>query len=204
MSTVGMTSGPLLCDEASIETESTRAAQMKISIEDELRDAAILQKRAEAYARPIATDETDAAVETDVLLFKLGSDSYAIPCGDIEEIVPLQNLVSIPHTPYGIIGISSNRGVLFAVLDPKQHLQIPGTNITTMHRVVILRHKEHSVGILVDTVIGMAGIDMRELLQVPTYLNAAKKRYLTGLTPDRIFLLNATGLVEHPALNGSD
>ena len=204
MSISGAYSGPLLYEVQTSETQIVQPAHMEHSAKEALRDATILRERAEAYARPIETDESDISAETDVLLFKLGIDSYAIPCGDIEEIVPLQNLISIPHTPRGIIGISSNRGVLFAVLDPKQHLQIPGTNITTMHRVVILRHKEHSVGILVDTVIGMAGIDMRVLLKLPTYLDAAKKRYLVGLTPDRIFLLNVKGLIEHPALNGSD
>ncbi len=188
-------------------TANNRLAQGEAPVDSPLecpvRDAEILKRRAEEYARVLDPYDNDNKSETDVLLFKLGGDSYAIPCADIEEIVPLQNLVSIPHTPRGIIGISSNRGVLFAVLDPKLQLQIPGTNITTMHRVVILRHKAYRIGILVDAVVGMAGIDTQALLQLPAYINAEKKGYISGLTPDRTFLLNVHGLIEDPALSAS-
>lgn len=166
---------------------------------DSQRDAEILRLRAEEYSRPRVDHDSHTASETDVLVVRLGVDCYAIPCTDIEEIVPLQNLVSLPNTPRGIIGISSNRGVLFAVLDPKQQLQIPGTNITTMHRVVVLRHSSYQVGILVDSIRGMSGINTEKLDRLPAYLGAEKRRFVTGLTPDRTFLLNVKNLLEaHP------
>jgi purine-binding chemotaxis protein CheW len=167
-------------------------------------DIEILRQRALEYSRPRKTEDASRSQELEVLAIVLGSSEYAIPCKEVDEVVPLQNLVSLPNTPRGIIGVSSNRGVLFAVLDPKPQLQIPGTNITTMHRVVILRHSKLRIGILVDSVLGMSSIDMETLRPVPTFLAADKRKFITGMTSGRTLLIDVPQFLEAVQSTQSD
>lgn len=157
-------------------------------------DADILHARARAYARP-RKEEDRAAVE-EVLLIRLGTASYALPCSDIEEVLPLQNLVSLPYTPGSIIGISSHRGMLFVVMDPKRVLGIPGTNLTTMHRIVMLRHGRSMLGMLVDAVEGMCNIDLSTLRKVPELVGDERSRFFRGLTDDRALVLHSAALLD--------
>jgi purine-binding chemotaxis protein CheW len=161
-----------------------------------LTDEEILQQRAREYSRPRKSEDATRSHELEVLAIRLGTDDYAIPCDEVDEVVPLQNLVSLPNTPRGIIGLSSNRGVLFAVLDPKPHLQVPGTNITTMHRVVILRHSTLRIGVLVDSVLGMSGIDPDTVCPVPTFVAAEKRKFIPGITADRMLLIDVPRFLE--------
>jgi purine-binding chemotaxis protein CheW len=153
-------------------------------------DEDVLRQRAMEYSKPRKSEEASRSHEMEVLAVQLGTDAYALPCADVDEVVPLHNMISLPNTPTGIIGLSSNRGVLFAVLDPKPQLQIPGTNITTMHRVVILRHERFRIGILVDSILGMTSIATDEICPVPTFLAAEKRKFISGMTADRTLLID--------------
>jgi purine-binding chemotaxis protein CheW len=182
-----------LCGEESL-SPSKDTILREARLEEE-----ILRRRAVDYATPLVTDVSSEGNESDTLLVKIGADTYGISCSEIEEVVPLHNLVSLPNTPAGIIGISSNRGVLFAVLDPRVQLRIPGTNITTMHRIVILRHSAHDIGVLVDAIVGMAGIDTGTLLTLPPHIDNGLRRFVSGLTADKVLMLDVGALLNDVA-----
>ncbi|MCZ7555800.1 MAG: chemotaxis protein CheW [Bacteroidia bacterium] len=165
-------------------------------------DEDVLRQRAIEYSQPRKSEETSRSHEMEVLTVQLGTDAYALPCADVDEVVPLHNMVSLPNTPTGIIGLSSNRGVLFAVLDPKPQLQIPGTNITTMHRVVILRHDRFRIGILVDSILGMTSIATDTVRPVPTFLAAEKRKFISGMTEHRTLLIDVPRFLD--ALNSTE
>jgi purine-binding chemotaxis protein CheW len=155
----------------------------------------VLERRAREYAR-IPEESSDAQEEQeDVLQFSLGPDTYAIPCSEIEEVLPMQNLVPLPQTPRSILGISSNRGLLFVVLDIKRVLNIPASELTTMHRVIVIRHELHRVGLLVDVVHGMRGLHSSGVRELPAELNQTTRRFLRGITPEGVLLLNAYAVV---------
>jgi purine-binding chemotaxis protein CheW len=155
----------------------------------------VLRRRAELYANGLPLQGDGTGERSDVLQFSLGNDTYAIPCSQIEEVIPMQNLVALPHTGKPILGISSNRGLLFVVVDLKRILNIPASDLTTMHRLVIVRHTEFQVGLLVDVVQGMRGIRMEQLRELPGEMNPATRRFLGGITADRVLLLEMDAIV---------
>lgn len=158
-------------------------------------DEEILRRRAREYAR---SGETGCNVEQDlqdVLLFSLGNRNYAVPCSMIEEVLPMQNLVALPQTNRAILGISSHRGVLFAVVDIKRVLHIPASDLTTMHRVVMLRHEKVHIGILVDGVQGMDSFDLSRLRDLPRELSEQTRRFLRGVSENEVLLVDAVALL---------
>ncbi|MCB2204172.1 chemotaxis protein CheW [bacterium] len=156
----------------------------------------VFRTRAGQYAVRTEELEEETDAREDVLQFSLGSDAYAVPCACIEEIIPMQNLVALPHTARPILGISSNRGLLFAVVDLKRILNIPASDLTTMHRLIILRHEELQVGLLVDVVHGMRSFDMDRLRDLPQELHQTTHRFLRGVSSDHVLLLRCDKVME--------
>lgn len=174
----------------------------KLQQPDGLTDAAVLRRRAELYANGVAANGIGTETREDVLQFSLGSDTYAMPCSQIEEVIPMQNLVALPHTGKSILGISSNRGLLFVVVDLKRILNIPASDLTTMHRLIVVRHAQFQVGLLVDIVQGMRSMNMQKLRDLPGEMNPATRRFLRGITSDRVLLLDMDAIVAEVAAVG--
>jgi len=162
-------------------------------------DADILRRRAKEYAKSNGNGHDRERRIEDVLLFSLGDRRYALPCSHIEEVIPMQSLVALPHSNRAILGISNNRGVLFAVIDLKRLLSIPASELTTMHRVVMLRHDHYCIGVLVDAVHGMDSIDAAALKAMPYELGEQTRRFLHGLSSDGILMVSAEEIIREMA-----
>ena len=161
----------------------------------------LLRRRAQEYrgATAGAAAGTPGTQRLDALRFALGADTYAIFCDEIEEVVPMQNLIALPHTSRSILGISNHRGILFVVIDLKRILNIPASDLTTMHRVIIVRHDDYKIGLLVDAVQGMRSIDLDGVQQLPDELHLETRRHIRGITEDDTFLLRTGTLVQQIA-----
>lgn len=164
----------------------------------------VLRNRSRLYARQ--NDKTLAILDEreDLVLFTLGNDTFGIDCSEIEEVIPLQNLVALPYTGKGILGISSLRGILFAVVDLKRILNIPASELTTMHRVLMLRHETYKVGFLVDSVQGMRSFNRNDMQELPSEVHERSRAYLHGLVKGNIMLLNAGMVLQDPLVSGED
>jgi chemotaxis-related protein WspB len=51
------------------------------------------------------------------LLFQLGADRYALPAGEVTEVLPLVALKSLPGAPLGVAGLIDYRGTAVPVVD---------------------------------------------------------------------------------------
>lgn len=51
------------------------------------------------------------------VLFQLGSDRYALPAGEVAEVLPLVALKSLPGAPAGVAGLIDYRGTAVPVVD---------------------------------------------------------------------------------------
>lgn len=170
--------------------------------ESGISDRAVLRARSAVYACVNGRAHVEALEREDLVLFRLGNDVYGIPCDEIEEVIPLQNLVALPYASKAILGISSLRGILFAVVDLKRVLNIPASELTTMHRVLMIRHDSFKVGFLVDSVQGMRGIDRHDLQKIPPEVHERSRAYLHGLASGNVLILNARAVLLDPVVVG--
>jgi chemotaxis-related protein WspB len=51
------------------------------------------------------------------ILFQLGSDRYALPAGQVAEVLPLVALKALPGAPAGVAGLIDYRGTAVPVVD---------------------------------------------------------------------------------------
>ncbi len=115
----------------------------------------------DAAQMTVAYPEESAA---EYLAFFLGRESYAIPIGQIREIVRVPPLTEIPRSPKNLLGVMKIRGEIVPVYDIKVRLKLAErpTNIAgpegelgalpSPSRILVVRDPDGDVGILVDEV----------------------------------------------------
>ena len=161
--------------------------------------ADILRERAEALATPpeeaITASERIAVVE-----FRLGSDSYGLPLGNVREVAPLQHFTPVPSTPAWLLGLMNLRGEIIAIVDLRHLFDLPGRGLSDLNHVLVLHTAEMDLGILADDILGTRSIPLSALVSPRSSLGTIDAAYLRGVSATGINVLDATLLSAHPAL----
>lgn len=173
-----------------IEREADPSEQVR---EDVLRD------RAKALARPLE-DGAVAAEWLEVVCFELAHETYGLESALVHEVVPLKELTPLPCVPAFVRGIINVRGHIVSVIDIKTFFGLPERGITDLNRVLILRQGRMEFGILADRILGAERVALGDLQTGLATLTGVRADYLRGVTPDRRVILDATRLLNDPAL----
>jgi chemotaxis signal transduction protein len=157
--------------------------------DDELR---ILQRRAEVYAHQ-AEDASDITQGRNILVCQIGAAACAFDAGAIEQIVPWGQVLLLPSLPEPFLGLMVVRGALTSVAQPGVLLGLRCGDGTD-RRIIVLRHGEQRLGLVVDAVRGIRW-ERDPLKTELSELRPAIRRLIAGFTADRTILLDSGELV---------
>jgi purine-binding chemotaxis protein CheW len=88
------------------------------------------------------------------LAFRLGTDTYAVPIGEVREILKLPPVTEVPRAPGDVLGVVSVRGLLVTVIDLKRRLRVAPADITKRGRILLVMGAANEViGLYVDEVL---------------------------------------------------
>jgi purine-binding chemotaxis protein CheW len=136
----------------------------------------------EASAGAAEAPDTEAeAVRTEILTFTLGSETFGIDIGHVEEIVEPREITMVPNAPAPVSGIVSVRGTIVAVLDVRQRLGASSAPADADPRLVIVRDRGGMAGFAVDRVSRVLAIDPAELESQPTLSSAEANHSIRGM-----------------------
>lgn len=127
------------------------------------------------------------------LVFKVAQTKYAVNSKMITGIIPLpKDITAIPASPYYIKGIIRARGEVITLVDLKNLFSIQELN-NEEQMVVSLQDEDLHIGIVVDEVIGVEGINY--LYKNNNIQNLCAGEYIMGVgntekCEDLILLLN--------------
>jgi purine-binding chemotaxis protein CheW len=125
-----------------------------------------------------------------VLEFVLANEHYLIDSKYISEIIPLKVLTPLPCTPDFLQGITNIGGKIIAVISLKKILNLPEKPYTNVKKIILLRHQEIELAILTDNIIGARQIYLDRLNSSLPQLKGIQNDFITGITEDRLILLN--------------
>jgi purine-binding chemotaxis protein CheW len=113
----------------------------------------------EEPALPVVEEEP-----AEYLVFALDAERFAIPIGDVREIVKVPGLTEIPRSAANLLGVMNLRGEVLPVYEVKRRLRLsdsapqiagPDSSLAGLPRsarVVVIRDEEGDAGVLVDAV----------------------------------------------------
>ncbi|MES2178582.1 MAG: chemotaxis protein CheW [Gemmatimonadota bacterium] len=100
----------------------------------------------------------------DLLMFRVGSERFALALSDVEEVIDLPVIHHVPEMPPAMLGVVSVRGALTPVYSPHGALGLP---LALRDAVLIFREGRALVGVLIDDVEDAISIDMRDVRRSP-------------------------------------
>ncbi|MCD9024536.1 chemotaxis protein CheW [Cohnella silvisoli] len=84
--------------------------------------------------------------------FSIGKENYAILISEIHEIIRMLDITEIPNCQSYVQGVINLRGKIVPVISIRSLFALEGGDLTKSTRIVVVNHREESVGIIVDRV----------------------------------------------------
>ena len=145
----------------------------------------------QATAIEYATDRT-APVERRTekyLTFHVGAEEFAIGVLNVREIMGMQDITAVPHTPQYVKGIINLRGKVVPVVDLRLKFGLPATEYTQRTCIVVVEVAGDTsrmlMGAVVDSVSEVLNVAASEIESTPDFGEGVTIPYLLGIAKSK-------------------
>ncbi len=157
---------------------------------------------AEGLNENIAVEEA-AELSTQYCTFRFENELYGIEIGQIQEIIGLQRIFSVPRAPNYIMGVINLRGNIVPVIDIKPILRLLPWKQDVNSRIVLINADNVMVGIAVDEIGDVVSLTGSRIEPLDIKKDDERSKYLTGISklPDKVLvILDARRIIDDTKL----
>ena len=115
------------------------------------------------------------------LSFSLGKEEYCIDILKVQEIRGYELATPIPNTPAYMKGVINMRGIVVPIIDLRIKLNLASVEYNQFTVVIILSIRGRIVGVVVDSVSDVLGLQAEDIKESPQLGAAIKTDYIDGL-----------------------
>ncbi|EKD84426.1 MAG: hypothetical protein ACD_39C00056G0001 [uncultured bacterium] len=152
-------------------------------------ERAILKARAQVLAKE-PEKVVPASELLDVLVFKLGNETYGIESAFVREVYPLKDFTPLPGVPAFVLGIINVRGQILSVIDFKKFFQLPEKGLGQLNKIIILHNNFMEFGLLADDIVGTASVLLSSMQSSLPTIAGIGREFLKGITSERLIILD--------------
>ncbi|MCC9165546.1 chemotaxis protein CheW [Pontibacter harenae] len=124
-----------------------------------------------------------------LIMFRLGSEYYAIKIGLVKEVTITPTITRMPRTPHFIKGVANIRGDIIAVMDLEQRFNIEPTPVEQgLHNpnvtyTLVLEAKDYNLGIIVREMPQSINLPVSKIDKTPSFLQDIniQENYIEGI-----------------------
>jgi purine-binding chemotaxis protein CheW len=154
------------------------------------------------------------AVKTDpragkYLTFGLGNEEFGIQVMRVREIMGVQEVTAVPHTPPYVKGVINLRGKVIPVVDLRQKFEMPGQEYTQRTCIIVVQLEQDGVrlltGVVVDEVSEVLSLQAADIEDTPDFGRGVATPYLLGMAKTKgkvIVLLDINRLMNTQEIHG--
>jgi len=143
------------------------------------------------------------------LAFHAGPEQFAIGVLGVREIMGMQDITAVPHTPSYVKGIINLRGKVVPVIDLRVKFGMPATEYTARTCIIVVNVPDERggmlMGVVVDAVSEVANISATEIENPPDFGQGSGPQFLTGIAKTKggvKMLLNIEKVLTTSELDG--
>ena len=150
----------------------------------------------------------ELAPTRDLVVFRLGPESYGLRLEEVREIIMLGQITPVPRAPQFVEGVINLRGEVMPVVDLRSRFGLDRVPATSVSRILITRLAGVYTGLVVDAVDEVRPVDLARFGPPPPMTAVGANRYIeqvARLDHGMIFLLELQELlteVESEQLQG--
>lgn len=130
-------------------------------------------------ARPVADDP--AAHSREYLSFRIGGEEYGIHILQVQELRGFEKVTRIAGAPEHLLGVINLRGIIVPIIDLRIRLGDASPVYDQFTVVIILNLRERVVGMVVDSVSDVIGLDDTQIRPAPDMGGAVSTEHLIGV-----------------------
>lgn len=152
-------------------------------------------------------DDDGAAMEDDtqVVIFRLGSEEFGVPITAVQEIVRVpETLTRVPMTPDFVEGVINLRGTVLPVIDQRKRLGMPTEERSDRQRIMVYLLDGVRTGFIVDSVAEVLRIPRQQIETSPDLSSEQRRliRRVAKLAGDKrlVMLIEPQALLHHDEL----
>lgn len=121
----------------------------------------------------------------------LGEDKYGIDIMDIEEILRMVDITTVPKAPSFVEGIINLRGKVIPIVDLRKKLSIAASDFTASTRIIVINLSGRKIGFIVDNVEDVLRVDSDMVDRAPAASTGADNKYIQGVakTPKEMVII---------------
>ena len=138
-------------------------------------------------------------MELQLVIFKLGNESFGVEIATVESIIKMQTITRLPQAPSFVEGIINLRGKILPVVDLRKRLNIDLTEITKDSRMVVVALAGSTVAMVVDQVNEVLRINDDIVEPPPAISQSVDSRFIEGIAKvneDLVILLNLSKVLD--------
>lgn len=139
-----------------------------------------IERRSKAHAFELP-QQLDVRTTWDGVGFRVGNMQLVAAVDEVKEILPVPRLTSVFGAQRWVKGVANIRGTLLPVMDLSGFVQGGTTVPGRRSRILVVRHKGISAGLMVDEVLGLKHFYEEEYGADGSAGDAAFARYLRGV-----------------------
>jgi len=119
------------------------------------------------------------------LTFRLAREEFAIQVLKVREIMGIQDITAVPHTPSYVKGVINLRGKVIPVVDLRLKFGLPEMEYDRRTCIIVVQIQHQSAvlltGIIVDAVSEVLNIAASEIEDTPDFGDGVETPYLLGM-----------------------
>lgn len=137
------------------------------------------------------TEEVPVEPSTQYCTFRFENELYGIEIDQIQEIINLQKVFSVPRAPNYIMGVINLRGNIVPVIDIKPILRLPQWKQDVNSRIVLINAENVIVGIVVDEIGDVVSLTGSKIEPLDIKKDDERSKYLMGVSklPDKVLII---------------
>ncbi|PKO03601.1 MAG: chemotaxis protein CheW [Chloroflexi bacterium HGW-Chloroflexi-5] len=120
-------------------------------------------------------------MSTQMVVFKLLSEEYAVDVSSVEAIIKLQAITKVPHAQAHVVGVTNLRGNIVPVIDLKKRLELPEKENSIDTRIIVALLQDSKVGMVVDAVSQVIEIEDSQIEPTPQISTSIDSTYIRGI-----------------------
>jgi len=119
--------------------------------------------------------------EFQVVVCRLGDESYGLDIGSVYEIIRFQECTAVPAAPRFVDGVINLRGRIIPVVDLASRFGLPRSATTGSTRIIVAGTDGMRVGLVVDAVTEVLMVSEDAVEPTPPVVSGGDSAYIRGI-----------------------
>ncbi|MDH5719539.1 MAG: chemotaxis protein CheW [Spirochaetia bacterium] len=126
-----------------------------------------------------------------IIIFSVGNEDYGLEIEKIQEVIRMRTIKHLPHTPEFILGVMNLRGNIIPVVGLREKFGMPPVDYTEFTRVIVVKHKNKLVGMVVDEVNRVVNVPIDKIDGNPDMVSDTTRALVRGVAniDDQVIIL---------------